>query len=84
VRLGGGLAYQLDPKFKASGDLANGTVKFDNALGYVVQLDYLSKTHPNARGGIDWGVRYTATDYEVDGVKTATGNGLGIFVGGVF
>lgn len=84
VRLGGGLAYQLSPKFKASGSLANGTVTFDNALGYVVQLDYLAKTHPKSRGGISWGLRYTATDYEVNGIQNATGNGLGIFMGGVF
>ena len=78
------MTYQLNPKFKASGSLANGTVNFDNALGYVVQLDYLAKTHPKARGGISWGLRYTTTDYEVNGVQNATGNGLGIFMGGVF
>lgn len=84
IRLGGGLAYQLNPKFKASGSLANGTIDFDNSLGYVVQLDYLSKAHPKDRGGINWGLRYTAADYEVNGVQFATGNGLGFFVGGVF
>lgn len=84
VRLGGGLAYQLNPKFKASGSLANGTINFDNAVGYVVQLDYLAKSHPNARGGINWGLRYTAADYEADGVPTASGDGLGIFMAGVF
>ncbi len=74
----------MNPKFKASGSLANGTVNFDNALGYVVQLDYLSKTSSHGRGGIDWGVRYTAADYKANGLPTTSGNGLGFFMADVF
>jgi hypothetical protein len=84
VRLGGGISYQLNPKFKASGDFHNFTLNYDNALGYVVQLDYLSKTRPKASGGFNWGLRYTAVDYEVNGFPAGAGNGLGFFVGGVF
>ncbi len=84
VRLGAGPSYQLNPKYKASGNLSNLNLNFDNALGYVVQLDYLSKTNPRARGGIDWGLRYIAVDYKFNGLKVASGNGLGFFMAGVF
>lgn len=77
MRIGGGLSYQLNPKFTADGSLFNGTVDFDNTAGYVVQLDY-TRTHFN------YGARYTAAKYEANGVQIATGNGLGIFIGGVF
>ena len=77
VRIGGGLSYQLNPKFKADGNLSNGTAKFDNATGYVVQIDY-------TRAHLNYGIRYTTAKYEINGVQAATGDGPGLFVGGVF
>ena len=77
VRIGGGLSYQLNPKFKADGTLSNGTANFDNATGYVVQVD-------STVAHFNYGVRYTAAKYQLNGAQVATGNGLGLFLGGVF
>ena len=77
VRIGGGLSYQLNPKFKADGNLRNGTANFDNAAGYVIKIDYTRKH-------LNFGARYTAAKYEISGAQAATGNGPGLFVGGVF
>lgn len=77
IRIGGGLSYQLSPKFKADGSLVNGTANFDNAAGYVVQID-------STVAHFNYGMRYTAAKYQNNGVQVATGNGLGLFLGGVF
>ncbi len=62
ARIGGGLSYQLNPKFKADGNLRNGTAKFGNATGYVVQIDY-------TRAHLNYGIRYTAAKYEINGAQ---------------
>lgn len=67
VRLGAGITYHINPKLHASGDLAPAEVAFDDALGAVYQLDYITEM------GLMWGIRYTDlsytvnnTDYDVD------------------
>jgi len=76
-RLGGGLTYHIHPELKASGSFANGTERFHNALGAVVQSDILFA--PGRFTQLGLGVRYTALTYEA----VATGqkfkaNGLGL------
>ncbi|HLQ27140.1 MAG TPA: outer membrane beta-barrel protein [Acidiferrobacterales bacterium] len=72
VRLGGGLAYHINPKLKSSGDLSGLDVSFDNALGYVAQADYRITDKMNV------GIRYTSVDYKVGNSPAAKGNGAGI------
>jgi hypothetical protein len=81
MRFGGGLTYHLNPQFSASGSLANGKVDFDNALGFVAQIDAVM-----GRGGsgLNFGLRFTSVNYEADGVESIRGNGAGLFVGGIF
>lgn len=59
-RLGAGITYHLNPKLHASGDLAPAEVSFENALGAVYQLDYITET------GLIWGIRYTDLTYTVN------------------
>ena len=82
LRFGGGVTYHINPKFSASGTLANGTVNFDDAVGFVGQIDTVIRF---GRSGpaLNAGLRYTSVDYEANGA-TVTGNGAGLFVGGRF
>ena len=82
LRLGGGVTYHINPKFSASGTLANGSVSFDDAVGLVGQIDTVIRF---GRSGpaLNAGLRYTSLDYEANGV-TAKANGAGLFVGGRF
>ena len=76
VRLGGGLTYHLNPKLKGSGVVGGLNIKFDDALGYVLQADYrITQT-------IAAGVRFTSVEYEASGAAaTAKSNGLGVTFG---
>jgi hypothetical protein len=78
LRVGGGLTYHLNPELEYDGDLANGTFTFDDARGFVFQVDY--RPAPN----VGVGLRYTAIDYEFEGVEAAKGNGLGLTLIGRF
>lgn len=81
LRIGGGLTYHLNPKFSASGSLAYGKVDFDNALGFVAQIDAVMG---RGNSGLNFGLRFTSVNYEADGVESIQGNGAGLFVGGFF
>lgn len=83
LRFGGGLTYHVNPTFKASGALANGTVNFDDALGYVAQFDAVMASGRDYSGGINFGVRFTGIQYKT-GSTSIQGNGLGLFFGGMF
>jgi hypothetical protein len=74
VRLGGGLTYHLSPRIEASGAPGNPDVKFKNALGAVLQADWMI-TDKIALGG-----RYTILEYEAKGGSSgsAKSNGFGI------
>jgi len=76
-RLGGGLTYHLSPKLKASGALANFSVKVDDAAGAVLQADYFL-TPKFTLGG-----RYTILEYKANGIP-AKSNGVGITFGFIF
>ena len=64
VRLGGGLTYHLGPTLKGSG-AANGLdAKYDDALGFVLQGDYVLKNRFN------FGLRYTSVEYKRTSFQT--------------
>jgi outer membrane protein with beta-barrel domain len=73
ARLGGGLTYHMNPKVKGSGVVGGLNVKFDDALGLVLQADY------RITEKMAVGARYTSIEYEASGTSaTAKSNGLGI------
>jgi hypothetical protein len=72
-RLGGGLTYHLDPELDGSGVVGGLNVKFDDALGFVLQADYLIT--PN----MAFGARYTNVEYEPEGGgSSAKSDGIGV------
>lgn len=77
LRAGGGLTYHFGPKLKGDGDAAGVNVKFENALGFVLQADYRITDHFTA------GVRYTAIEYETEASPAVTtkSSGIGITLG---
>ncbi len=80
VRVGGGLTYHLNPKLSGSGVVGGLDVKFQNALGFVLQADYRLTDRANL------GVRYTSLEYTVTGggAGAAKSNGIGITFSGSF
>lgn len=83
LRIGGGATYVMNPKFSASGRLDNFTVKFEDALGFVGQVDTVIKF--NRRLGINAGLRLTNVEYSVKGIPgSIDGRGAGFFVAFVF
>ncbi len=74
VRVGGGLAYHASPKLEGSGVVGGLDIKFKNALGAVLQVDWRI-TENVALGG-----RYTAVDYDAKAPASgsAKSNGLGV------
>lgn len=77
MRAGGGLTYHFGPKLKGEGDVAGVDVKFDNALGFVLQADYRITDY------LTVGVRYTAIEYETKASPAVTtkSSGIGITLG---
>jgi len=73
-RFGGGLTYHINPKLDGSGVVGGLNVKFKDALGFILQADYVIWK------GLAAGLRYTSIDYEVaDGsAPKAKSNGAGI------
>lgn len=74
VRIGGGLVYHVNPKLEGDGVVRNIDVRFENALGAVVQVDWRI-TDAIALGG-----RLTWLDYKAkapaSGRVSADGIGL--------
>lgn len=68
-RFGGGIAYHLNPKLDGSGVVGGLNVKFDDALGVVLQADYL------VGKSMGVGVRYTDVKYEPKGGGTSAKSG---------
>ena len=75
-RLGGGLTYVIHPELKGSGDASSIDTRFGNALGAVLQADYLM-------GPVALGLRATIVDYKSGG-STVNGNGVGVSFGFTF
>jgi hypothetical protein len=63
-RLGGGVTYQLDPTLKGRKQASSLNAKYDNALGFVLQTDYVLDKRFN------FGVRYTSVDYKLHSQTT--------------
>ena len=81
VRFGAGLSYHLGPELEIDEPgLASATVDFDDAMGFVAQLEY----RLGERGHI--GLKATVIDYEVSGTGggEVDGNSLGIIIGARF
>jgi hypothetical protein len=74
ARLGGGLAYHINPKLEGSGVVSGLDIEFKNALGLVLQADWLI-TQKIAVGG-----RFTFLEYDAEGAfsGSAKSNGVGI------
>jgi hypothetical protein len=75
-RVGAGVTYVMSPKLSGSGVAGGVNVKVDDALGFLVQADYLL-------GKVNIGVRGTFVDYRINGV-TAKGSGVGVTFGFTF
>jgi len=80
LRFGAGLSYHLSPELKIDEpSLPSATIDFDDALGFVAQLEY----RLGERGHI--GLKATFIDYEVSGSGgEVNGDSLGIIVGARF
>lgn len=75
-RLGGGLTYVINPKLKGSGVASNINTTLDNAVGVLLQGDYLM-------GRVALGLRATLLDYKVGG-NTVKSSGIGVSFGFTF
>jgi hypothetical protein len=74
ARVGGGLTYHINPKVEGSGVVGGLDIEFKNALGLVLQADWLI-TKKIALGG-----RFTFLEYDAEGAFTgsAKSNGVGL------
>jgi hypothetical protein len=73
-RVGGGLTYHLSPKLSGSGVAGGLNVNVDDALGVVLQGDWLITQKASL------GLRYTNLSYEANGIK-ANSDGVGVTFG---
>jgi len=64
VRLGGGLTYHLSPTLNGNGAASRLNAKYDDALGFVLQGDYVLKNRFN------FGLRYTSVEYKRTSFQT--------------
>jgi hypothetical protein len=73
-RLGGGLTYHLSPKVKGSGIVGGLNVEFKDALGVILQADYLVWREMAV------GLRYTMLEYKTASgpAGTAKSDGFGV------
>ncbi len=79
-RVGGGLTYHLNPKFSGSGVASSlDGFKFDNAVGLVLQGDYLIGKK------FSLGLRYTTLEYKPKtGGDPLNSNGVGVLFSMMF
>ena len=64
-RLGGGLTYRLSPTLKGSKAASGLNAKYDNALGFVLQADYVLDNR------FTIGLRYTSVDYKLNSIQAS-------------
>jgi len=81
LRLGAGVTYQLAPELSVSAPLANYKILFDNALGYIVEIDIGNPASRGESGYLYLGLRYTWLTYRINRIEAARANGFGLFVG---
>jgi hypothetical protein len=74
-RFGGGITYQMNPSLDGSGFASDIKVDFDNALGFVLQGDFLFDLYYA-------GLRYTNIEYEVENYESKVGgDSVGLVLG---
>lgn len=71
IRLGGGVAYHLNPTLKGSGVLDGLEAKFDDALGFILEAQYRFNDSMLA------GARMTMIDYKIEG-ESIKGDSFGM------
>lgn len=81
-RLGGGLALHLAPSVEGSGVASNIDMKFDPAIGLVLQAEYVFGQRGLA-SGFSVGARYSWARFQGSGVS-AEGSALGLLLGYYF
>jgi len=64
-RFGGGLTYHMNPKLKGSGDASGLEAEYKNALGFVLQTDYMFGTSQKMKLGL----RYTNVKYKASKIQ---------------
>lgn len=74
-RFGAGLSWHFDPTLEGNGVVA-GKVEFDNAMGFLLEADYLAGLNRE----IFLGARLTLIEYEV-GTESVDADSLGAVVG---
>jgi hypothetical protein len=74
LRLGGGVAYHINPRLEGTGIASNLDIKFKDALGGIVQVDWLITEN------VALGLRYTFLEYEAKApfTGTAKSDGAGV------
>ena len=78
-RLGGGLTYHINPTLKGDGYAANINVALDDALGFLIQTDFIIIP------SLTVGLRYTIIDYDVSNSNDSVdGNSFGLIFGAIF
>lgn len=78
VRAGGGVTYHLAPEISGGGNLNAADAKFDNALGGIVQFDWLT-SGVESGSNVSVGLRYTFIKYQLKGGGAEfSSNGAGI------
>lgn len=78
VSAGIGITYHLSPELELSGAVGNATIEFDDALGFIAEIDY----RLGERGYL--GLKFTSIDYEINtalGSAEVSGNSIGIVLG---
>ena len=74
-RFGGGITYHINPSLDGDGFASGIEAEFDDALGFVLQVDYMFRQ-------FSVGLRYTDIEYEVkDSGVDVDGNSIGIVLG---
>lgn len=76
--IGIGATYHLNPEFKASGFTGDFTASFENALGFIAEVDYALSEKAYL------GLKFTSIDYEINGPFSSTefnGNSIGVVIG---
>jgi len=64
-RFGGGLTYHMNPKLKGSGDASGLEAEYKNALGIVLQADYMFGQSQKMKLGL----RYTNVKYKASKIQ---------------
>lgn len=81
VRMGAGVTYHYAPKLKGNGFVSKVNIEFEDAVGMILQVDYLFG-RPKERAGTYVGLRYTWLDYKMVSSSTSVeANGIGLHLG---